>query len=104
MESSLFINALQEIIEPIKNPRYLIIKTNWLRKNLEIQNYYAVPQVFGDKKERCKVFLGHWERQVSSSTVVYTRNIEGRKILIRARMLHLSNAFKKTTKKAVIWN
>lgn len=104
MESALFINSLQEIIEPIKNPRYLIIKTNWLRKNLEIQNYYSVPQVFGDKKERCKVFLAHWEKNISSSTIVYTRNVEGRKILIRARILHLSNAFEKTTKKAVIWN
>lgn len=104
MESAMFINALQEIIEPIKNPRYLIIKTNWLRKNFEIQNYYSVPQLFGDKKERCTVFLRNWEKHVSSSKVVYTRNIEGRKILIKARMLHLSKAFEKTTKKAVIWN
>ena len=104
IESSLFINSLHEIIEPIKNPRYIIIKTNWLRDNFEIENYYSVPQLFGDKKERCNVFLYYWKKNVSSSKVVYTRNVKGRKLLIKARMLHLSNAFEKTTKKAVIWN
>lgn len=104
MESAIYINALQEIIEPIKNPRYLIIKTSWFKQKFKVQNYYSVPQIFGDKKERCQIFLANWEKNVSKSKVVYTRHFEGRKILIRARMCHLSTAFEKKTKKAVIWN
>ncbi|MEN3323879.1 DEAD/DEAH box helicase family protein [Mariniflexile soesokkakense] len=104
MESALFINSLQEIIEPIKNPRYLIVKTNWFRKNFEIQNYYSVPEMFGDKKKRCEVFLKNWKNQVGDSEVFYTRHLEGRKRLLKARMFHLSNSFNETTKKAVIWN
>lgn len=104
IESTLFINSLQEIIEPIKNPRYLIVKTNWFRKNFEIQNYYSVPELFGDKKQRCELFLKYWKIHVGASEVFYTRHLEGRKILLKARMFHLSNSFKETTKKAVIWN
>ncbi|MFG6685416.1 DEAD/DEAH box helicase family protein [Mariniflexile sp. HNIBRBA6329] len=104
MESALFINSIQEIIEPIKNPRYLIVKTNWFRKNFDIQNYYSVPELFGDKKKRCEVFLKNWKNHVGDSEVFYTRHLEGRKILLKARMFHLSNSFNETTKKAVIWN
>ncbi len=104
MESALYINSLQEIIEPIKNPRYLIVRTNWFRKNFEIQNYYSVPELFGDKKKRCEIFLKNWKNHVGYSEVLYTRHLEGRKILLKARMFHLSNSFNETTKKAVIWN
>ena len=104
MESTLFINSLQEIIEPIKNPRYLIIKTNWARKKLKIQNFYSVPELFGDKRKRCLIFQKHWNNHVGTSKIFYTRNLEGRKILLKARMFHISNTLEKTTKKAVIWN
>lgn len=104
LESALFINALQEIIEPIKNPRYLIVKTNWFRRRFKIQNYYSVPELLGVKKQRCDVFLKHWKHHVGTCKVFYTRHFEGRKILLKARLFHLSNSFKKTTKKAVIWN
>lgn len=103
-ESALFINSLQEIIEPIKNPRYIIVKTNWVRKKFEIQNYYSIPEIFGDKRKRCLVFQKHWKNNVGTSKIFYTRNLEGRKMLLKARMLHISNSFKETTKKAVIWN
>lgn len=103
-ESALFINSLQEIIEPIKNPRYLIVKTNWVRKKFEIQNYYSIPEIFGGKRKRCLVFQKNWKNNVGTSNIYYTRNLEGRKLLLKARMLHISNSFKETTKKAVIWN
>ena len=104
LESALFINSLQEIIEPIKNPRYLIIRTNWMRRKFEIQNFYSVPELFGDKKQRCLVFQKHWNNYVGTSEIIYTRNIDGRKILLKARMFHISNTFEKISKKAVIWN
>lgn len=103
-ESALFINAIEQIIQPIQNPRYLIVKTNWFRKNFEVENYYSVPDIFGDKKANILVFEKHWQSHVGKSKIVYTRFLEGRKLLLKARMFHVSNSFKETTKKAVIWN
>lgn len=103
-ESALFINAIEQIIQPIQNPRYLIVKTSWFRKNFEIENYYSVPDIFGDKKANILVFEKHWQNQVGKSKILYTRFLEGRKLLLKARMFHISNSFKETTKKAVIWN
>jgi superfamily II DNA or RNA helicase len=103
-ESSIFINAIQEIIEPIQNPRYLIINTNWFRNELNVENFYAVPQFFAEKKNKCLVFEKHWNNFVGNSQFIYTRHLEGRKLLLKARLLHMSNAFKKNTKKAVIWS
>lgn len=103
-ESAIFINAIQEIIEPIKNPRYLILNTNWFKDELDIQNFYSVPQIFGDKKKNCLVFEKNWNAYVGNSKFIYTRNLDGRKTLLKARLMHISNSFKETTKKAVIWN
>lgn len=103
-ESALFINAVGQIIQPIENPRYLIVKTNWFRKNLEIENYYAVPDIFGNKKANILVFEKHWQNHVGKSKIIYTRFLEGRKILLKARIFHVSKSFNETTKKAVIWN
>ncbi|RPE00063.1 DEAD/DEAH box helicase [Aureibaculum marinum] len=103
IESNLFINALNEILQPIENPRYLIAKNIWYRKKLSIQNYFPVPKIFGDKKERCLIFLKHWSHQMGKSKIYYTRNLEGRKILVKARLFHISGAKKQVTKKSIIW-
>ncbi|MGV7106270.1 DEAD/DEAH box helicase family protein [Flavobacterium sp. U410] len=103
-ESGLFIRALEQILAPIQNPRYLVIKTNWFRKNFEVENYYSVPDILGDKKKNCRIFEKHWRQTVGESRFYYTRHLEGRKLLLKARMFHISNVFKETTKKAVIWN
>lgn len=103
-ESSVFINAIEEIMEPIKNPRYLIVSSNWLKKEINIENFYSVPQFFAEKKNKCLVFEKNWNNIVGNSEFIYTRHLEGRKLLLKARLFHMSNAFKKNTKKAVIWS
>ena len=91
-------------LEPIKNPRYLILNTNWFKNEFDIQNFYSVPQIFGDKKKNCLVFERNWNRYVGKSDFIYTRHLEGRKTLLKARLMHINNSFKETTKKAVIWS
>lgn len=103
IESSLFINAINEMLKPIENPRYVIVKDKWYRKKLAIQNYFPVPKLFGDKKDRCEVFLKHWSTEMGNSKIFYTRNLEGRKTLVKARLFHISGAIKEVTKKSVIW-
>ncbi|WP_291870549.1 DEAD/DEAH box helicase family protein [Maribacter sp.] len=102
-ESSVFIQALEEIVAPIENPRYLLVRSGWLRKTLGIESYFVVPTIFGDKKEKASLFLKFWKDHVGGARLLYTRQLEGRQLLLKARILHISNATEKPTKKAVIW-
>lgn len=102
-ESVLFSKALSEIIESIESPRYLIIKTSFFRKRLNIENFYPVPELFGDKKARVLVFQKHWNHRVGKSKIFYTRQKEGRKLLLKARLAHVYNAFIKVSKEVIVW-
>lgn len=103
VESSLFVKALQEILNPIENPRYLIERNVLFGEVADWQNYYAVPAIFGGKKEDAEVFLDFWTQFISEANIHFTRSVEGRKLLIKARLFHVTNVFKNTTKKEVIW-
>ena len=96
-------NFLRDLLNPIDNPRYLIIKTNWFKKQFKHENYYSVPEIFGDKKEHCLLFQKHWNTYFGKSKIQYARHLEGRKLLLKARLHHLSNAFKEITKENIIW-
>jgi hypothetical protein len=95
--------VLDEALGKIKNPRYLLIVKSWWRKLLKIEQLYAVPDIFGDRKENSLLFQYHWRRNLGKANVVFTRNPEGRKLLVKARIAHISNIFKKENRKAVIW-
>ena len=103
VESALFVKAMEEILNPIENPRYLLEKSSLFKELTELQNYYAVPSIFGGKKEDAEVFLGNWRTYVSGARLHFTRTVEGRKLLIKARLYHVTNVFKNSTQKDVIW-
>ncbi|WP_179349852.1 DEAD/DEAH box helicase family protein [Winogradskyella pacifica] len=103
LENSLFAKALSELLEPIESPRYLIIKTNLFRKRLDVENFYPVPELFGDKKENAVVFQKHWKHYLGKSKLVFTRSVEGRKLLLKARLFHVYSAFKDVTKEVMVW-
>ncbi|WP_228530377.1 DEAD/DEAH box helicase family protein [Tamlana sp. I1] len=102
-ENKLFSKALTEIIAPIDSPRYLIVKTNFFRSRLNIENFYAVPEIFGSKKAHVLVFQKYWNHYVGKSKVFFTRRGNGRRLLLKARLFHVSNAFKKVSKEVTIW-
>ncbi|TYA74059.1 DEAD/DEAH box helicase family protein [Seonamhaeicola marinus] len=102
-ENALFSNALAQLLDPVESPRYLIVKTNPFRKNLDIENFYPIPDIFGDKKKHALVFQQYWEHYLGKNRLIYTRTKVGRKLLLKARLFHVHNAFKKTTKKVVAW-
>lgn len=91
-EQSTFIDALQEIIDTIDNPRYLIIrkKDSLLSKK---KDYHSVPEILGRNQVLAKYFSEQWSQLVGSCQLVYTRTIEGRKQLLQARVKSLSSRF-----------
>ena len=102
-ENTLFSSALSELLDPIESPRYLIIKTSLFRRRLNIENFYPVPELFGDKKKNALVFQNNWRKYMGRNKLFYTRHFEGRQLLLKARLFHVYNAFRKTTKEVTIW-
>ncbi len=102
-ENTLFSKALTELLDPIESPRYLIVKTDILRSHLRIENFYAVPDIFGDKKKNAKVFQKYWRQYLGRNKLFFTRQAEGRKLLVKARLYHIHNAFKKVSKEVIRW-
>lgn len=100
-ETNIVINAIREIMDPIENPRYIIVRQrNW--HNILQTDYHAVPSVVSSKRENVEIFKDLWYKYVSDCKVFYTRNIEGRKLLLKAKNCAYSSAVRK--KKSILTN
>ncbi len=84
-EKSLFINALIEIIGPINNPRYVIIRKSKMFF-LKQKDYHTVPEVISKNKKPAEEFAAQWHKYVGNCELVFTRNHEGRELLLKSRV------------------
>lgn len=92
-DKSTFINALQEIIAPIDNPRYVIIRKNRFMLFVKQKDYHSVPEILGRNKNLAEYFQSQWERLVGSCDLIFTRTIDGRKLLLKSRVKSLAAQF-----------
>jgi len=92
-DKSTFINALQEIIAPIDNPRYVIIRKNRFMLFVKQKDYHSVPEILGRNKNLAEYFKSQWERLVGRCDLIFTRTIEGRKLILKSRIKSLSAQF-----------
>lgn len=81
-DKTVFAACMEELWGVIDNPRYLLMKE---KKGGRSEEFYSVPEIFGNKKERALVFEKHMRRVLGRYRAVYTRTPEGRKLLLRAR-------------------
>ena len=102
IETRYIIEAIQEILSPVDNPRYLMMRRSKLGAMLQV-DYHAVPKSIGQHKKYATYFSKCWNKYIGGSEFVYTRSVEGRKILLQARTKALSSAFRKKTDKISIW-
>ena len=102
-EEKLFIKYLQEVLAPIDNPRYIITQANWFREKLGFSSYFAVPEIFAQRKKEASVFYENWKLLLGKSALIFTRNLEGRKLLLKARFNELKKDRNVKTKQATIW-
>ncbi|QQT32688.1 DEAD/DEAH box helicase family protein [Sphingobacterium multivorum] len=89
-DKSIFINALQEIIAPINNPRYVIVRKNKFAFFVKQEDYNAVPELLARKKEFAEYFSNQWEAHVGNCDLIFTRTITGRKLILKARAKSLA--------------
>lgn len=92
-DKSTFINALQEIIAPIDNPRYVIIRKNRFMLFVKQKDYHSVPEILGRNKNLAEYFKNQWERLVGTCDLIFTRTIDGRKLLLKSRVKSLATQF-----------
>jgi superfamily II DNA or RNA helicase len=102
-EKSLFIKSLQELISSVDNPRYIILRKSILFGLISQTDYHAVPEVLGRKKHFAQFFESQWRRMVGSCELIYTRTIEGRRLLLKSRIQSLSSEFEDKTERINKW-
>lgn len=83
-EKSQFIQILQEVISHVDNPRYLLkqnTKSFFKKKKI----YFPVPEIFARNKKSADYFTSVWSNKIEKSELLFTRTIEGRRILLQLR-------------------
>lgn len=102
-EKSTFIKSLQEIVSAIDNPRYLILRRSFFLKVISQKDYHSVPELLGGNKKTAVYFESQWSRLVGSCRLIYTRTIDGRKILLKSRINSLSSEFEEKSERINKW-
>ena len=95
-EKELFALALSEFFAPIENQRYILRATSWVNDQTK---YFAVPSMFDKRKEDVIAFVANVEKYIGKYEIIYTRNVEGRHILLDARLNALGNKQERTFSK-----
>ncbi|MCJ7839435.1 DEAD/DEAH box helicase family protein [Lederbergia sp. NSJ-179] len=101
-EQKIFLQALQELMDPIENPKYLLFRQSgkrWFKR----QDYHAIPEEIGRKKEYVDFFLKEWQKRIGKAEIIYTRTPEGRRSLLTARMKAMSAIFVKKSERISEW-
>lgn len=86
-EKVLFRNAMAELLSPVDDSRYLLIRREFIL-GIPVSDFgrsYACPSILGGKKENAVVFQKCLKELHSPYTLVYTRSEKGRKDLLKCR-------------------
>lgn len=83
-DQNIFNNAVTEMLSPINNPRYIIIK----KYPFGIYGYvhsFACPSVIGTNKKYAEILTKQLKKRTGTFVPVYTRTETGRKLIIDCR-------------------
>lgn len=94
--------AIAEILGPVQNPRYLLVRSSWLGLKKRV-DYHAIPTALGARKENAERFAELWRGGVGSSRLVFTRTAEGRRALLKARASSLAAGFQRIVDRRSVW-
>ncbi|MBP60305.1 MAG: restriction endonuclease subunit R [Planctomycetaceae bacterium] len=101
-EEKSFLQAFEEVVSFVDNPRYLLVRTSrFLFKKRK--DYHAVPTALTGKKKTATLFQEKFSRYVDPCVLVFTRNQKGRKILLKARTSAMSSVFETATDRRRVW-
>lgn len=92
-ERSSFTHMLQEIINPIDEPRFIIVRKSKTLHLFNQKDYHAVPEVLGKKMALANDFWSFWKEEVGNAELYHTKSFVGRQVLLRSKFDSLSNHF-----------
>ena len=92
-EKEIFAQALTEFFAPIENQRYILKSCHKVEDQTE---FFAVPSMFEKRKADAESFLQHIQKSVGKYNLIYTRSVQGRPILLEARIKALGNKQERT--------
>lgn len=95
-----FLNAMNDLLGPIENPRYLLIRESYLGKRLRMSPY-PIPDELARKKNIAQSFQTGWRRHVGPAKLVYTRTVGGRGTLLQAR--NIARVQGRVTRQKSVW-
>ncbi|MEM7002444.1 MAG: type III restriction endonuclease subunit R, partial [Pseudomonadota bacterium] len=101
-DKSIFVECLEEVLGPVDNPRYLLIRQA-KRFGRQRHDYHAVPARFGARKADAELFLKAWQKHVGEAELIYTRTTENRKLLMHARSRAFANAAERFIERRDRW-
>lgn len=81
-EKDIFSNCVEEFFGVVDNQRYLLYRRH---AGVGMMKYFCVPEIFAKSREDALLFSECMRKTMGSYKLIYTRNPEGRKILIQAR-------------------
>jgi len=84
-ENEVFLSALSQLLEPIRQPRYIIA----LVTTPKADDIISVPHVLGAKKEYAEIFLQTWQQyfpEYSQARLLSTQSEEGQQGLLSAKI------------------
>ncbi|MFX1283471.1 MAG: DEAD/DEAH box helicase family protein [Promethearchaeota archaeon] len=102
-EESVFLDALEELLSPIENPRYLLKRKSIWARIFRRQDYLGLPTILATNKEYAQEFSKNWAKYVGNMEIIYTRTLEGRQILLQARTKSLSARFVEKADRISSW-
>ncbi len=79
-ERSLIITCLEEIFDKIEEQRYILVNKKFI-----VSTYYNVPNIFSTNKKLAEMFYKNWQKYIGVSRLIYTKSVDGRKLLLKAR-------------------
>jgi superfamily II DNA or RNA helicase len=83
-DQRIFAEAMEELLTPMKEPRYIIVQNSSLFK---YRPYYSFscPSIIGKKQEWANILERQLLRNSGKFSVIYTRNEGGRELFFRCR-------------------
>lgn len=83
-EQTIFNESIKELLSPIENPRYILVKKTFYNKPIYLYSL-ACPSVIGRKKEYVEEFEWNLRRTSGKYKIIYTRNEGGREVILKCR-------------------
>lgn len=97
-DKTLFTKCVNELFGVIDNQRYILVRKSKFRDGTD---FFAVPEVFGKRKEDAQIFYECIKPYIGKYELVYTRSEAGRPWLLEARVKAIANKKQSKVRKRV---